>query len=711
MTRRPQARWIAVAVLAVLCLPSTIRSAEEADPLQTRFEAAVQVFRSADQYDSIALFTGIIGELEARDQLSDAARDMLAHCYFHRAEAHFNFGENAEATSDLESAIRTEPNLEIDEAMISPKLAELLAEARQNVVGLLQSEVQPSDAVAYVEGAPPLHSGEAIALLDGEYEVRIERPGYQTVEQTVRVPAGQTTNLRVEMARTSAVLDVLTEVPGISVTIDGRAAGTTADEGGGSARLAVGGLQPGTHTLELSSRGYRDKQLEVDLAGLDDYSTDVIALEPMRGTVRLAGLMPQAVVSINGEQQARGAGDTASFDVPAGENTVTVDYRGVGRFVRRVDVGDGQAVGFEVELRPVLALLGVLGADEVSARDLEEGLQAFFRESEAWTVADETEAGPDLLAGSGFDVRRFRELGMASPTQIGRVDWKPLQEACDRRIGASAYLVGVLSDDLFASSADLWILPAAPHLARPQKIRTRLGNRDTLFAALEPVGTRPRFVRPWLGVRLIETDAASGLVVLNVTDGSPAATAGLKPGELITEVGGTPVDRVAQLEAILRTAEPHTPLELEVSRGGTSRSVSLMLGSSPRVLPWTDPDTFYPLYLAWLEIEQTTGRSELEPWLVQLNQASALMGLGSWEEAIRLLRSIKAPSGGGVGQAMVDYWLGTALMRTDPATYRDVALAAFTRAENAEGARLYHNDGPLIAPLARAGKKILTGGG
>ena len=57
---------------------------------------------------------------------------------------------------------------------------------------------------------------------------------------------------------------------------------------------------------------------------------------------------------------------------------------------------------------------------------------------------------------------------------------------------------------------------------------------------------------------------------------------------------------------------------------------------------WTDPDTFYPLYLGWLEIEETTGQSELEPWLIQLNQASAFMGLGSWDDAIRLLRGIRA---------------------------------------------------------------------
>lgn len=701
------------AILALLALSlwssSALPAQEVDDPLQAQFDAAVQVFRSADQYDSVELFSALIEQLEARDELTPAARELLARSYFYRAEAHFNFGDNAEASADLESAIRVEPNLAIDEAMVSPKLAELLVESRRRVVGFLQSEVQPSDAVAYVEGAPPLRVGEAIALLDGEYSVRIERPGYRTVERTVRVPAGQTTPLRVEMARTSAVLHVLTEVPGIAVVVDGREAGTTQNDGTGIGTLAVDGLEPGMHSIGLSGRGYRERRLEVEMAALDDYSTEILALEPMRGTVRLAGLLPQSVVMINGEVQQRPSGETASFEVPAGTNLIEVDYRGVGRFARQVEIADGQAIGLEVELRPVIALLAFLGGDEVGARELEQGVHEFFRDSEAWTVSDRTDVGASLVETAGFDVGRLREIGMASPAQIARLDWKPLQQACDRQIGASAYLIGVLSDDLFASSADLWILPAAPHPALPQKVRARLAG-DRLAEALEPLGARPRFVRPWLGMRLIETKAAPGLVVLNVTEGSPAASAGLRPGERITQLDGAPIDRMKQLEEILSETAPYSSLELQVSQPDGSRTVTLTLGSSPRVLPWTDPGTFYPLYLAWLEIEQVTGRSELEPWLVQLNHASAAMGIGSWEEAIRLLRSIEAPSGGGVGQGMVDYWLGLALIRTDPATYRDIALAALERAENAPAARLYHNDGPLLAPLARAGKKMLAGG-
>ena len=704
----PTRRYLAL-LSGLLLLTGAVR-AQEADPLRAELERVQVIFNSADQYDSIVLLSNIITRLEGREQLTPEARNLLARSYFMRGEVHFNFGENPEASTSLANALRTDPNLTIDPATISPKLAELLEETRQQVVGTLEFAVSPADAVAHIAGAPPLTVGQTISLLEGDYRVRIERPGYASEEQTLQVPAGQTTRVRANLTRTSAVLNVLTDTPGVTVFIDGNEAGVTAPDPSGTPLLTIGGLEPGSYIVELQGRGFRNRRLELELAALDDYATDVLALDTTRGTVRLAGLMPGSVVRVNGEERPGSAGDTAAFEVPVGENRIEVDLSGVGRFSRDVTIADGQAIGLDVELRPVIALLGVLGGDTVSARQLHQGIRTFLEGSEGWTVADRSADGDSVLAGSGLDIHRFRELSMASVGQIARIDWSTLQKACDEQIGASAYMIAVLSDDLFASSADLWILPSSPHPALPQKIRAEVGGPEVVARALDAISGRPTFARPWLGVRLIETNAADGLVVLNVTGGSPAESAGLEPGDVITTARGITVTRLAEINEMLDSIEPHSDLQLAVSRPGGDTMVHVALGTSPMVLSWTDPHTFYPLYLGWLQIEETTGQSELEPWLIQLNQASAFMGLGSWSEAIRLLRSIKAPAGGGVGQAMVDYWLGMALIRTDPAQYKDIAIQSLSRAESDEAARLYHNDGPLVAPLAAAGKKMLSGG-
>ena len=72
-----------------------------------------------------------------------------------------------------------------------------------------------------------------------------------------------------------------------------------------------------------------------------------------------------------------------------------------------------------------------------------------------------------------------------------------------------------------------------------------------------------------------------------------------------------------------------------------------------------------------------------------------------WDNAVRALREIRAPVGPWLGQAAVDYWLGIALSALGP-TYTDTTRQAFTRASGVEGATLFYNEGPLIAPQARA---------
>jgi hypothetical protein len=87
-----------------------------------------------------------------------------------------------------------------------------------------------------------------------------------------------------------------------------------------------------------------------------------------------------------------------------------------------------------------------------------------------------------------------------------------------------------------------------------------------------------------------------------------------------------------------------------------------------------------------------------------------LIHAGAWEDAVRTLRSIEdAPAGAGLGQATVDYLLGIALTALGP-SYRDAAVQAFERAAAEPQARLFHNDGPYVAPRAAARLAALGGG-
>jgi serine protease Do len=95
-----------------------------------------------------------------------------------------------------------------------------------------------------------------------------------------------------------------------------------------------------------------------------------------------------------------------------------------------------------------------------------------------------------------------------------------------------------------------------------------------------------RFVRAYLGIaggsrplppRLArELGRAACVEVVEVVDGSPAATAGLRPEDLIVDVGGTPVEGVDDLQRLMAGELIGSRVEATVVREGTRLTVELV---------------------------------------------------------------------------------------------------------------------------------------
>ncbi len=66
----------------------------------------------------------------------------------------------------------------------------------------------------------------------------------------------------------------------------------------------------------------------------------------------------------------------------------------------------------------------------------------------------------------------------------------------------------------------------------------------------------------------IRRNARGGAVVTQVEPGSPAAVAGLEPGDVITEMGGRPVLTHKDVEAALKAAEPNRGILILLERSG-----------------------------------------------------------------------------------------------------------------------------------------------
>lgn len=85
----------------------------------------------------------------------------------------------------------------------------------------------------------------------------------------------------------------------------------------------------------------------------------------------------------------------------------------------------------------------------------------------------------------------------------------------------------------------------------------------------------------WLGVH-VESDLSRGSArVLEVVTGSPAANAGLRPGDLIDAVGSDALSTTASLWTLIQRRSPGDTIDLTVTRNGERRIVSAQLSALP----------------------------------------------------------------------------------------------------------------------------------
>jgi Do/DeqQ family serine protease len=116
--------------------------------------------------------------------------------------------------------------------------------------------------------------------------------------------------------------------------------------------------------------------------------------------------------------------------------------------------------------------------------------------------------------------------------------------------------------------------------------------------------TRGRVVRGWLGVVIQEltddlaasfgVNAREGVLVTDVVRAGPADVAGLRPGDVITDLAGTRVTEVPDLQKRVAAVGPGESVALSVVRDRTSMAVRVTLGEMPgedvRVAATTGPE-------------------------------------------------------------------------------------------------------------------------
>ncbi len=79
--------------------------------------------------------------------------------------------------------------------------------------------------------------------------------------------------------------------------------------------------------------------------------------------------------------------------------------------------------------------------------------------------------------------------------------------------------------------------------------------------------------------RSLGTSVTSGVLVAEVQNGSPAAEAGLKRGDVITAFDDSSVATYADLVGGLRSVSPGDTVSVTVDRSGQERKLTVTVGS------------------------------------------------------------------------------------------------------------------------------------
>lgn len=725
-----------VIVLSSVLLAAVPVEAQQVDErLRSTFARAEMLYQTAEPDNAIEPLTVVIEALLSRETTSGdtdgEAQALLVRSLAYRADALIFAGERDVADADFEQLLTLYPRASIEGFRLSDAGVNRFQRAEARLVGTLTFSAAPLNARIFVDGEQLPEGITSYDLLAGTHFIEASLPGFTRQVREAEVREDRATEVEILLERISAVVKLMTRPVGATILIDGKVVGQTSGTPprdwvptGDAARyprrefssvMEVEGLMPGQHEVEAILDGYRTFSAPLTIPDLADYQVGSIILTANQGLVLLRDLAPDTEVWVDGrrtqpEAPLRSGDDGAPtsnayrLSLEPGEYRITASQADAGVFEEMVTVADRRNITLTVRLRPGLTFLGVVGSDRLGAETLENTLRDEFGELDFWAFLDRTDDAERILQRTGATEDRLRAAAEESPDNPPPLDWQRLQTTVSRELPGSIFVLGVLDDDELAASADLWVWPSAPGPAVAERMRVSLADSDKLKSLATSLSEQMTFQRSWTGMDLINSGIATSPIVAAVVPNGPAAEAGVRVGEELVTVASNKVATVKGAVDWFSTFPSNSMVALGISGPNGERTVEMRMGSTPTVVGPVEAGRFYSV--VWGMTAAAVGRLDavVPSWLAELNQAAVFLHARDWEAAARLLATIQAPEGAGVGYGLAQYWLGVALSETDDV---NGARAAFERSLEQSGARYLTNDGPFLAPMARARLNVL----
>jgi hypothetical protein len=692
---------------------AAITAQATSERLRVLFPRAELMLRTGDVAGAIAVLDRLIGLAEDTDALrSDADHLLLRRAYLLRAELRWEEGERGAVDADLDRVIELDPSYEMAEGAVPSALRSRFRGRRERKVGFLRVGRFPANARIALNGRALDEVPDLLPVLAGDYVVTGSLPGYAGAREEVRVRANRTEGVGITLERSSATLRLVTRPAGAALIVDDEFIGATqapseADQRdadgepspGESAQLVVDGLLPGWHDIEVSLAGYRPLRQRLEVPDLADYDLGVLELQRSLGVLLVRGLPPGANLLIDGESVGPDRGtmessntvDSARLSLTIGTHTLLVDAGRAGVYETSFTIGDDETTAVDVQVRPAIAWLGAIGGDALDRDAVRSAVLPALEAADRWALLDR--------AGDRQVLLQRAEVTPAALTGQDADAWEAFEGEAREALGAGIFVAAALPPGGPAAYTDLRVW-AADDAVPAVTMRVDLGGSEELAAFLTALADPLPAARAWLGAQTMD-DPAGGAVVVDVAPGSPAALAGVVFGDRIATFDGAAIAGSSDLSRSVAQAQPFASVLIGIDSASGPREVRAALGSSPYVPRPQGQDRLAPVVWAAAAAEISRGGSTRPAWSLQLLQGMVALRAGAPRRAAETLGRITVQSSAPFGAAAVDYWHAVALLAL-PAPDLDTAAMVLRRAAQSEHGRLLHNDGPRVAPAARA---------
>lgn len=734
---------IIVACLLVLLgdQPALAQLEDPAMALKSRLDAAALQIDS-DPQGALEVFDHLaVDSIELRKvrSLTGPERDVHGRLFLLRGRVQLQLLDNEKALESFQELLRVLPQFSGD---LSPLEQQLVDQVRQQQGGVLEVTSAVAGAAVLINGMAAGVTGDVpvrTPLVAGTYEVRLEKAGFKPAVGDATVTAGQTTTVG-DMAPVQNVppLLFLSDRDGVGVVLDNVDLGpmvplsvlrtrVSPSESAAIDRFVLAAsLDPertaGTLIRQpavdrpMTVRFHRDCfvgetrtiQATPDMldagesaqavAWLGDES--VLRLKPDVGSLRIVSTPADADVFLDDQLVGRTPFERA---VCVGAHRIRVRHR-IGSYNLAATIARGRTEAIDVTIKPDIAFLGAVDSDGrpspalTASVDgaLARGLgtlhlasrQALPPEVTPWT--DRSTAS--LVSAVGRDDRDAiaRLLAQAAANFEA-----PVLLCAALRPGGTAFDVLVFWIDhpgvdrlSIEGLTDADLARVVERIDAPRDVGDVIEGND-------------------LGMRVADTGLANAsLLVITVRPGSPAAVAGVRPGDAIAAVEGTP-STAAQLAARVSALKPGDFIAVRVTGPeATTRDMSVAVQRVPRRAPGFSARIAGNTLVAKLTARSLTATTPAERGLVAFNLAVTYMRFGEWRRALAgLLALSDVPGGDGVGTGMAKF---LAARCHEELGEREAAAALYASAAAVED-QTASDDGTPVAALARYRLAMLAG--